>query len=110
MAGLMDGEMNDWIHTYRDEVLFCQLSTAKMYNFSNNVYSICMCTWPRKRGHLFVSFKRDSADTMFDFFFFFLEWGRMEQKMGRETERRYGGLWWGVSLLNRQHCYFRVPG
>lgn len=70
MAGWMDGEMNDWIHTYRDEVLFCQLSTAKMYNFSNNVYSICMCTWPRKRGHLFVSFKRDSADTMFDFFFF----------------------------------------
>ena len=43
-------------------------------------------------------------------FFFFLEWGRMKQKMGRETERRYGGLWWGVSLLNREHCYVRVPG
>ena len=84
MAGWMDGEMNDWIHTYRDEVLFCQLSTAKMYNFSNNVYSICMCTWPRKRGHLFVSFKRDSADTMFDFFFFFF-WN------GAEWSRKWGG-------------------
>ena len=41
--------------------------------------------------------------------FFFLEWDGMEQKMGQETERRYGGLWWGISLLNRQHCYVRVP-
>ena len=29
-----------------------------------------MCTWPRKHGHLFVSLKGDSANTMFDFFFF----------------------------------------
>ena len=66
-----------------------------------------MCTWPRKHGHLFVLLKGDSANTMFGFFF--LEWDGMEQKMGQETERRYGGLWWGISLLNRQHCYVRVP-
>lgn len=61
-----------------------------MYNFSNNVYSICMCTWPRKRGLSFVSFKRDSANTMFNFFF--LEWGRMEQKMGAGDRKKYGRI------------------
>jgi len=40
-----------------------------MCDFSNNVCGICMCTWPRKHGHLFVSLKGDSANTMFDFFF-----------------------------------------